>query len=90
MKISCVFRSAAFLIPYSWKMENPVIPICKNCQHIRYNYWNETVCSLYGKINVIDGWIHYEHCSIVRNTDEKCGIDGKYYIRTIPFSSLKD
>jgi len=74
-----------YIIPFSLNTNLSDIRLCKNCQYVRYNSWNNTVCSLYGKINLINGNINYDHCEVVRSNDQKCGEDGKLYVRYIPF-----
>jgi len=73
-----------YIVPFFFN-EYTEIKLCKNCQHFRLNFANETVCSLYGNINVINGKINYEHCNIVRSNSDKCGKHGKLYHRFIPF-----
>ena len=81
------WRDLMFIFaPFSWTTtEISEINLCKNCQHIQTNQWNETVCSLYGRINVVSGYVIYERCEDVRDNEDKCGLKGRFYQRRIPF-----
>lgn len=78
----------SYMVSISWETADwSSIPLCKQCHFLRYNTWNETVCSLYGRLNVLDGSIHYDHCQTVRGNEKKCGEDGRLFVRAIPFRS---
>lgn len=67
------------------KINNPCIK-CINFIQEEYNYPYDPVpetkygkCKLFGKYDIVSGVPIYEHASICRNDDNKCGIIGKYF-----------
>lgn len=60
--------------------------LCANCNSSIYEN-NSYKCKLFGKINLINGKIHYDHCSEARNNITKCTEEGIYYSRYLPFNN---
>jgi len=77
--------------PFSWTTtELSEMNLCKNCQHLRMNSWKEPVCSFYGKVNVVSGYVIYELCDDVRGDETKCGLEGRFYHRRVPSFTPQD
>lgn len=72
----------AFL--YNFNVENNPMNqrynFCGNCQYAEIINNQTMNCKLFGKINLLNGNIHYQSCSITRNNEYECGNIGKYYI----------
>ena len=79
---------------HSHLIENIILPTCVNCVHFM-NYSNMYPsrgnvnqelgkCKLFGKKNLVSGKITYDYASESRTSDNKCGIEGKYYKEKYP------
>lgn len=90
MKLLCMFLF--FLCPgYSTR----ILPkkLCKDC---KFFIGDQKTCAIFGETNVINGENDYEYALTVRNNNEKCGTDAKYFeenmykIITLPYYFLKE
>lgn len=75
---------SSFLLPFDLFSNESIINLCGNCQHVILDKMT-TKCKLFGKINLINGDIHYQSCISSRSNETQCGLNGKFYIRKIPF-----
>ena len=61
--------------------------LCKNCKHFLPTMYGDKFdigihmgrCSLYGKLNLVNGEIEHEYASIIRSIDSMCGINGIHF-----------
>jgi len=70
-------------------IENIKPPTCVNCIHfVKYSDMyssrgdvNQELgkCKVFGKKNLVSGRITYDYATVSRTSDNKCGIEGKYY-----------
>lgn len=77
-----VYIVKAFLYSFNFK-NNPMnkkYNLCGNCQFVEIINNQTMNCKLFGKINLLNGNIHYQSCSITRNNESQCGIIGKNYV----------
>ena len=67
--------------------------ICNDC---KYFIANDRKCSKFGEVNIITGKETYEKALDIRENDNKCGEDAKYFeknnfkIITVPYYFLKE
>ena len=59
-------------------------PICSNCKFYKptgySNYDSDTSkCLKFGERDIYTGEINYDYVSSCRNTEDKCGLEGKFY-----------
>lgn len=73
----------SYLIPFDISSDPSMIKLCGNCEHVMM-----MKCKLFGKINIINGEIHYQSCISTRLNETQCGIKGKLYKRSIPFREI--
>lgn len=73
----------AYLITFN-SLTNTNHKLCANCDNCVYEN-NNYKCKLFGKINLINGKVLYDHCSEARSNMTKCSPNGIYYSRYIPF-----
>jgi hypothetical protein len=69
---------------------NRIIPrkLCKNC---KYFIAHKKECAIFGDTDLINGKHDYNYAKTVRNNEDKCGADAKYFeentnkIITVPY-----
>lgn len=84
-----LFGLSAKHSPHSPLIDNIKPPTCVNCIHfVKYSDMyssrsnvNQELgkCKLFGKKNLVSGKITYDFASSSRISENKCGIEGKYY-----------
>jgi len=63
-------------------------PLCINCENCIYEESKHTfLCAWFAQLNIVNGQTHYIACSIARNDDSKCGVDGKLFFHSLNQSS---
>lgn len=70
--------------PYSSFIKNNDLPVCINCIHfIEYknSFDNDSFgrCKIFGRKNVVTGFIDNDYAEQCRKDKEKCDIHGKYF-----------
>lgn len=66
-------------------IKNINIPSCKNCIHYKpdpYNIDFTTIynrCEKFGEKNIVTDKIKYDFANVCRDTELKCGMEGKYF-----------
>jgi hypothetical protein len=74
----------------------PLVTTKKICNDCKYFIANDRKCSKFGEVNIITGRETYEKALDIRENDNKCGEDAKYFeknnfkIITVPYYFLKD
>ena len=69
-----------FLIPFT-PYHEPNYPICKNCISAE-----GTKCKIFGNLDLISGTRYLLACKVARQNETMCGIVGKFYMRSVPFT----
>jgi hypothetical protein len=60
-------------------------PLCKNCIYYKPTNYNtdftsfSNKCTKFGEQNIVTGEINYNSADYIRNSQDKCGIEGKFY-----------
>ena len=54
-------------------------PLCKNCLFFQ-NYGAR--CGKFGNVDLVTGEVRYDFAFRCRSDRKKCGVDGKYFVRT--------
>ena len=67
-------------------IQNMNIPSCVNCIHYKplfsFDYSSTlSKCDYFGKKNIQTDIISYDYADICRDTEDKCGLEGKYFIQ---------
>lgn len=73
-----------YLVNCEKNIRNINIPACRNCIHYKPNMYNEftsdkSTCGNFGYKNIITGEIKYDLAHFCRNTQDKCGKEGKLF-----------
>lgn len=60
-------------------MMNKPIKLCANCKYAIRNINAKTECSLFYKMELVQGKKFYDGAHVARTDETKCGFEGKYY-----------
>ena len=68
----------------SKQIRNINVPSCRNCIHYKPEIFNEfsslySKCDYFGSKNINTDYISYDYANMVRENENKCGIEGKYF-----------
>ena len=75
-----------YLVNCERNIRNINIPACRNCIHYKPNMYNKftsdkSTCGNFGYKDIITGEIKYDLAHFCRNTQDKCGKEGNYFIQ---------
>jgi hypothetical protein len=72
-------------------IKNINIPSCKNCIYFEPSLYNSDYlsrCTKFGEKNIITDEINHDFANSCRKTDEKCGLEGKSFVKETDINLL--
>ena len=75
-------------------IKNINVPACKNCMYYKPRMFDRdftstfNICEKFGTKNIITDKITYDYADLCRQSDDKCGQEGKYFEKA-PYIKLK-
>ena len=66
-------------------IKNINVPSCRNCIYYKPSYYNDfsstiNKCEYFGTKDIHTNIINYDYADLCRADENKCGLDGKYFI----------